>query len=159
MTAGPYPRRNQLLNYSLSARSRRFIQIADTTLEAVHDKLVNDETTLRIEPLREPDDIPGEEQTDEFRAELDRAKATDVEYLAALEATASTGRDDELALEILDRQLRDRVRASMGFPLRPTWKELNRADHARSLGIEPNYDLDASRAVDVSSAPNHEVPR
>ena len=82
-------RRNQLLNYSLSARSRRFIQITDTTLEAVHDKLVNDEATLRIEPLREPDDIPVEEQTNEFRAELDRAKATDVEYLAALEATAS----------------------------------------------------------------------
>ena len=91
---------------------------------------MNDEATLRIEPLRE----------------------------AALEATASTGRDDELALEILDRQLRDRVRASMGFPLRPTWKELNRADHARSLGIEPNYDLDASRAVDVSMLQTMKFP-
>ena len=79
-------RRNQLLNYSLSPRSRRFMQIVDTALEAVHEKLVSEEAALRIEPLPEPDDIPTEERTDEFRSELDRAKAADVEYLAALEA-------------------------------------------------------------------------
>jgi very-short-patch-repair endonuclease len=142
-------RRNQLLNYSLSPRSRRFIQIIDATLEAIHRKLVSEEATLRIEPLPEPEDIPVEERTDEFRTELDRAKTTDVEYLAALEAMASTGREDEQALERLDRQLRDRVRASMGLPSRPSRRELNRVDHARSLGIEPNYDLDPSRDMDA----------
>lgn len=95
-------RRNQLLNYSLSPRSRRFDQIVDTTLESVHEKIVGDEATLRILPLPEPEDIPAEERTEEFRVEFDRAKATDVEYLAALEAMDSTARDDDMALERLD---------------------------------------------------------
>ena len=138
-------RRNQLLNYSLSPRSRRFMQIVDTALEAVHEKLVSEEAALRIEPLPEPDDIPTEERTDEFRSELDRAKAADVEYLAALEAMESTGRDDEAELDKLDRQLRDRVRTLMALPPRPTRKELNRVDYARLLGIEPNHDLAPSR--------------
>jgi hypothetical protein len=151
-------RRNQLLNYSLSPRSRRFIQIIDATLEAIHRKLVSEEATLRIEPLPEPDDIPVEERTDEFRTELDRAKTTDVEYLASLEAMASTGRDDEPALEKLDRQLRDRVRASMGLPSRPSRRELNRVDHARSLGIEPNHDLDPARVIDTRALQTMKFP-
>ena len=151
-------RRNQLLNYSLSPRSRRFMQIVDTTLEAIHEKLVSDEAVLRVEPLPEPDDIPIEERTEEFRAELDRAKATDVQYLAALEVMESTGRHDEAALEKLDRQLRDRVRANLALPPRPTRKELNRVDHARSLGIEPNHHLDPSRDIDVRALQTLKFP-
>ncbi len=151
-------RRNQLLNYSLSPRSRRFVQIVDTTLESVHEKIVSDEATLRIMPLPEPEDIPAEERTEEFRAEFDRAKATDVEYLAALEAMDSTARDDDVALERLDRQLRDRVRARMGLPPRPSRKELNRVDHARSKGIEPHLDLDPSRDVDVRALQTMKFP-
>ena len=63
-------RRNQLLNYSLRPRSRRFIQIVDTTLESVYGKLVSDDAPLRIDPLPEPDDVPPEERTEEFRADL-----------------------------------------------------------------------------------------
>jgi very-short-patch-repair endonuclease len=151
-------RRNQLLNYSLSPRSRRFLQVIDATLDAVHEKLVNDELTLRILPLPEPDDIPAEERTEEFRNAFDRGKATDVEYLAALEAMDSTGRGDEAALERLDRQLRDRIRASMGFAPRPLRKELNRVEHARSHDIEPNHDLDPSRDIDVRALQTMKFP-
>lgn len=70
----------------------------------------------------------------------------------------STGRDDEAALDELDRQLRDRVRASMALPPRPTRKELNRADYARSLSIEPNHDLDPSRDVDVRALQTLKFP-
>lgn len=134
-------RRNQLLNYSLSPRSRRFLQIVDTSFEDVHRRLVGDEATLRIAPLPEPDDIPVEERTEDFRAVLDRARSTDLEYLTALEALETTGRTDEIALERLDRQLRDKVRSELGLPQRPARKELNRVDHARTLGINPTLDL------------------
>lgn len=130
-------KRNQLLNYSLSARSKRFLQIVDTTLEATHNLLAGDEATLRIAPLPDPNDIPSEERTDEFRSALDRGRATDVEYLTAVEAIEATGRDDEVALEKLERELRDRVRAELGLMPRPSRKELNRVDYARSLGIDP----------------------
>jgi Protein of unknown function (DUF4011) len=111
-------KRNQLLNYGLSARSKRFLQIVDGTLEGAHMLLAGDEATLRIAPLPEPDDVPSEERTDEFRSALDRGRATDVEYLTAVEAIEATGRDDEAAMEKLERGLRDRVRAELGLPPR-----------------------------------------
>ena len=135
-------RRNQLLNYGLSARSKRFLQIVNGTLERTHNLLAGDEATVRIAPLPEPDDIPSEERTDEFGSALDRGRVTDVEYLTAIEAIEATGRDDEAAIEKLERGLRDRVRAELGLPPRPSRKELNRVDYARSLGIDPSLDLD-----------------
>ena len=135
-------KRNQLLNYGLSARSKRFLQIVDGTLERAHILLAGDEATLRIAPLPEPDDVPSEERTDEFRSALDRGRATDVEYLTAVEAIEATGRDGEAAMEKLERGLRDRVRAELGLPPRPSRKELNRVDHARLLGIDPSLDLE-----------------
>ena len=135
-------RRNQLLNYGLSARSKRFLQIVDGTLDGTHNLLAGDEATLRIAPLPEPDDVPSEERTDEFRSGLDRGRATDVEYLTAVEAIEAAGRDDEAAMEKLERGLRDRVRAELGLPSRPSRKEINRVDYARSLGIDPSLDLD-----------------
>lgn len=138
-------KRNQLLNYRLSTRSKRFLRIVDGPLEDAHQRLVGDEETLRIAPLPEPDDIPSEERTDEFRLALDRARATDVEYLTAVEAFEATGRDDDAAMEKLERQLRDRLREELGLPPRPSRREINRGDHARTLGIDPSLDLDLSR--------------
>ena len=138
-------KRNQLLNYRLSTRSKRFLRIVDGPLEDAHQRLVREEAPLRIAPLPEPDDIPSEERTDEFRLELDRARATDVEYLTAVEAIEATGRDDDAAMEKLERQLRDRLREDLGLPPRPSRRELNRGDHARTLGIDPSLDLDPAR--------------
>jgi Protein of unknown function (DUF4011)/REase_MTES_1575/AAA domain len=140
-------RRNQLLNYGLSARSKRFLQIVNGTLDGTHNLLAGDEATLRIAPLPEPDDLPSEERTDEFRSALDRGRATDVEYLTAVEAIEATARDDEIAMEKLERGLRDRVRVELGLPPRPSRKELNRVDYSRSLGIDPSLDLDPASEV------------
>jgi hypothetical protein len=139
--------RNQLLNYGLNARSKRFLQIVNGTLDGAHNLLAGDEATLRIAPLPEPDDLPSEERTDEFRSALDRGRATDVEYLTAVEAIEATARDDEIAMEKLERQLRDRVRVELGLPSRPSRKELNRVDYSRSLGIDPSPDLDPASEV------------
>ena len=54
--------------------------------------------------------IPRDERTEEFRAALEHARTTDVEYLAAFEALEATGRDDDSAIAQLEKQLRDRVR-------------------------------------------------
>jgi hypothetical protein len=94
-----------------------------------------------------PDAIPADERTEEFRDALGRAKSIDVEYLTAFEALESNGRDDDAALEKLERELRDRVREELELPRRPTRRDLNRAEHARSLGIDPSLDLDVKTAV------------
>ena len=140
-------RKNQLLNYNLSPRSKRFLQIVGCSLEDAHKRLALDEATLKVSPLPEPDTIPADERTEEFRAALDRAKTVDVEYLTKLEALESNSRADEIALEKLERELRDRVRKELELPPRPTRKELNRVDHARALGIDPSVDLDPKNAT------------
>ncbi len=68
-----------------------------------------------------------------------------MEYLTALEALETTGRNDNFAVEKLDRQLRDKIRAELELPPRPTRKEINRVEHARSLGIDPTFDLRADK--------------
>ena len=84
-------------------------------------------------------------RTEEFRLALDRAReATDVDYLAALETLEATSRDDEVAFERLERQLRDRVRNELGLPPRPSRSEINRSEHAREINIDPSFDLDPS---------------
>ncbi len=117
-------RTNQLLNYNLRPRSKRFLQVIGCSLEDAHRRLALDEATLKISALPLPDAIPADERTEEFRAALDRAKNIDVEYLTALEALESNGRDDDAALDKLERELRDRVRQELELPPRPTRREL-----------------------------------
>ena len=140
-------KRNQLLNYRLNARSKRFLQVVNVSLEDIYTRLAAEEGTLQIAALREPDNIPRDERTEEFRLALDRAHATDVDYLTAVESIEATARDDEVAMEKLERQLRDRVRKELGLPPRSSGNEVNRIDHARSLGIDPSLDLDSSRGT------------
>src|SRR5665213_1677442 len=64
-------RRNRMLNYSLGARSRRHIQIVDTTLEDVYARLVGEESKLKIAFLPEPEDLLPEEKTEDFLAALE----------------------------------------------------------------------------------------
>ena len=134
-------RRNQLLNYGLSPRSKRFLQAVDSDIEGVHRRLVSDEQSIEILPLPEPDSIPADERTDEFRVALERAKATDIKYLTALEALGAAGQIGEADFEKLDRELRDRLRTQLGLPIRANIKEISRTDHARSLGINPDISL------------------
>jgi Protein of unknown function (DUF4011) len=143
-------KKNRMLNYSLSARSKRHLQIVDEVLEEVYRKLTGEDTALRIEPLQEPEDIPPEEKTEEFVAAFEHAKVSNLEYLTRLQALESAGRDDEMELAKLERNLRDQIRSDFGLHPRPKKAEINRADHARRLNIEPNVELGATK-----SKPSH----
>lgn len=138
-------KKNRMLNYSLSSRSKRHLQIVDEVIDEVYKKLIVEEATLRIEPLADPEDVPPEEKTEEFAAALEHAKVSHLEYLTKLEVLESAGRDDELELFKLERELRDHVREQFGFPPRPKKAELNRAEHARRIGIDPNFELEPTK--------------
>lgn len=134
-------KKNRMLNYSLGSRSKRHLQIVDEVMEEVYKKLVGEDTSLRIDPLNEPEDIPPEEKTEEFVAAFEHAKVSHLEYLTKLQALESAGRDDELELAKLERELRDHIRSEFGLPQRPKKAEINRAEHARLSDIDPNFEL------------------
>lgn len=134
-------KKNRMLNYNLGSRSKRHLQIVDEVMDEVYKKLAGDDVALRIEPLDEPEDVPPEEKTEEFVGALEHAKVSNLEYLTKLEALESAGRDDELALAKVERELRDHIRSEFGLPPRPKKTEINRADLARQAGIDPNFEL------------------
>jgi len=138
-------RKNPMLNYRLGARSKRHLQIVDEVLEEAYRKLVGEDVTLKIAFLQEPDDIPPEERTEDFVSALEHAKVSDIEHLTKLEALEQAARDDEITLAAIERELRSKVRAQLGLPPRPARAEVNRADHARSLGIDPSPELQPER--------------
>jgi hypothetical protein len=137
-------KRNRMLSYSLGARSRRSLQIVDAIPNAVYRALVDQDASLALKALDEPKDIPADEKSEDFLEALDHARNTDIAYLTQIRALESTGRDDEFAVAAAELELRIQVRVSLGMPPRPTLKEINRNDHARSLGINPNMELPAS---------------
>ena len=53
----------------------------------------------------------------------------------------------------MERELRDKVRSQLGLPPRPKKAEINRAEHARSHGIDPNPELEAK----ISKASHSEL--
>ena len=138
-------KKNRMLNYSLGVRSQRYLQVIDDVLEDVYARLAGDEARLKISSLPEPDDLPLEEKTEDFLAALEHAKVSDIDYVTKLDALETEGRDDEIELARLERQLRDRVRVQLGLPPRATRAEVNRTEHARSLGIDPGLELKPRR--------------
>lgn len=134
-------KKNRMLNYALGARSKRQLQIVDEVLEEIYTKLAADDASLKIVYLEEPESIPPEEKTQEFIDAFEHAKVSDIEYLVALEAMVTAGGDNEIAVERLERELRDRVRAALGLPPRLKRAEVNRHEHARAQGIDPSPDL------------------
>ena len=134
-------KKNRMLNYGLGAKSKRQVQIVDVEMNDVYKRLAEEEASLRIDPLAEPEDIPPEEKTENFIDALEHAKVSDIEYLTELEKLEVQGRDDEVALTNVERDLRHRVRAKLGLQPRPKRAEISRSEHARSLGIDPSLEL------------------
>ena len=134
-------RRNQLLNYSLTGRSKRYVQIFDVPLQGVHDALVDADKTLTIAPLPDLPDVPLEEQTEEFVAAFVRGKLTDPAYLNRIEELDTEGAEDEKLYLEVEQELRLRIRDQLGLKPRAKKKDIERAEHARNNGINPSADL------------------
>ncbi|MGA8497829.1 MAG: DUF4011 domain-containing protein, partial [Xanthobacteraceae bacterium] len=134
-------KRNRMLNYTLGARSKRHLQIVDEVPEEVYRLLVEGNAGLELVSLAEPDDIPKDEKTEEFIATLEHAKVSDIEYLTRLQALENTGRDDDASLMAAERELRDRLRVKLNMPARAKRSEINRIEHARTCGVDPNLEL------------------
>ncbi len=136
--------RNPMLSYKHRSGSKRQLQFVDEVPENVYRLLASDGAVLEILPLAEPDEIPLDERTEEFVAALDHARVSDVEHLIRLQALESTVSDDEFELAKIERELRDRVRAQLGLEPRPNRRTINPVEHARSIGIDPAIELQAT---------------
>ncbi|MCX5478723.1 DUF4011 domain-containing protein [Kaistia geumhonensis] len=135
---------NPMLNYRHRPSSKSQLQIVDEVPEEIHRHLAGG-GSVDMAPLPEPEGMPADEDTEEFRSEFDHARVADVDYLTEIEALEATGRADEYALAEAENRLRARLRERLGMPPRPSRRTVNPVEHARSLGIDPSIELPAAR--------------
>jgi len=126
---------NRLLNFKHSDKSRNHVRVIEEIPEFLFEKL-DEGKALAFNWIEEPDFEPPEERTAEFVRVFKLAKESDETYLEQIEKLGN--RPTRRRIAKLERDLRDRVRASLGLPVRtkPT-----PAERARELGLNPSYDL------------------
>lgn len=135
--------RNTMLNFRHSETSARHVRIVDEDLEFLVGTLASRQS-LDIIPLPPMEQVPRDEESDEFRAALKEAKQVDPEWLAAEDARRAAG-NRRMKDKIAERALRDRVRTKLGMP---EWRAaIDPRTRARELGIDPSYDLPSSQAA------------
>jgi hypothetical protein len=120
--------------------------LVDELPDQVFEKLERG-TALTIASLAEPLEHPGDEDDDAFRLLLEAMRDADEEYMAAVASLDEADRDSE-EFQRIERELRDKVRDELGMPARTDVKSLSKTDYAKTLGINPDYDLPTLQSED-----------
>ncbi|MES1158830.1 MAG: DUF4011 domain-containing protein [Terricaulis silvestris] len=135
-------RRNPLISTSLSPRSNALVRVVDELPEDISARLMG-QKRMRFTPLPPLEAEPRDEKTKEFQDALSQAHHTDETYIAAMESldVKQDGAID--AVQKLERELRDRVRESLGLAPRQQREDISLPRHAANNGISASYDLPA----------------
>ena len=135
-------RRNPLLSTPFSERSHSNVRVVDEVPSFLFEKLLTDK--MRLIPLPPLEDNPKDELTKKFKNTLAEARYQDELYLKQIEEADSDDDKSSDLLLIIDRDLKDRVRESLGLPERQTKANLSLKQHAKNNDIRPSYDLKSS---------------
>mgnify|MGYP000745985028 CR=1 FL=1 len=135
-------RRNPLINNSLSRSNASFIRIVDEKPQSIWEKLLENNQML-ISPLPALEIDPPDEQNREFQNAVDSFKNSDDIYLTAMNKIDFEQDDKAFAkAAVLERDLKDRVRESLGYAPRINKADLSSlSEHARLHGINPEINL------------------
>ncbi len=130
--------RNTMLNFRHSETSARHVRLIDERLDFLV-KSLSANRTLDVIPLPPVEQVPADEDTDEFRAALKKARDIDPEWLAVEDARRAAGDRRRNRDRAAERALRDRVRAQRGMK---EWRAaIDPKARAAELRIDPSYDL------------------
>ncbi|MDR2386128.1 MAG: DUF4011 domain-containing protein, partial [Deltaproteobacteria bacterium] len=133
--------RNPLINVSLSPRSGSIVRVVDELPEILAYRLRQRQTMVfKALPELDENNLP-DEKTAKFRAYFNSLKAEDLEYLdfMANQNVGNMATPEEIELQ--ERKLKDKVRAILKLPARPTKASFNLEQHARDNGIDPSFEL------------------
>lgn len=132
--------RNKLLNFKFSERSRTHVRIIDELPDVLFRRL-GEGKSLTFKSLPElEEDEPRDEQSDEFLLALEQARQEDEVYSREVAGLAESAEFTSRLGEV-ERELKNRLRAKLGMPPRGKDSGLSIEDYARSIGLEPSYDV------------------
>jgi very-short-patch-repair endonuclease len=130
--------RNSMLNFRHSEISARHVRIADEQIGLLVEALESGRA-LDLTPVPPVEQVPRDEDTEEFRSALKVAKEVDPEWLVAEDARRAAGNKRRSRDKAAERALRDRVRIQLNLP---EWKVASDPKaRAKELGLDPSYDL------------------
>lgn len=132
-------RRNPLISTKFSDKSHAYVRVVDELPQILFNKITDGSMTFISLPdlLEDPKD----EKSREFLDALSQARITDEGYLSAIQAIDQNTEEASDRLAALDRELKDRLRESLGMPPRQTSKSPSLVQHAKNHDIDPSYDL------------------
>lgn len=133
-------RRNPLISTKLTPRTATLVRVVDELPEVLRFNLVN-QVPLRFAALPPLDDDPLDEQGTAFQTSLSSARLSDDVYLAALEAVDMNSESSADEVRRIERDLKDRLRATLNMPPRQQKAELSLHQHALNNGIAPQWEL------------------
>jgi hypothetical protein len=133
-------KRNPLLSTRFSDRSNTIVRIVDEVPSFLFNKMCTGEK-MKIVPLPDLELEPKDESTREFQSALSDARLHDPLYLAQLDEIDQQSAEAPNLLAKTDRDLKDRLRKTLGLPLRQTKTNPRIDQHALNHGIDPNYEL------------------
>lgn len=147
-------KRNNLISFSHSERSRQHVRVIDEMPDFLYKELV-DGKSFTFAPLPEEDKTPAEEQSEEFRSLLEQGKLTDEDYLNAID---DIDEDYEGALDEIkkvDRVLRNKIRNQLGLPPLSEQKGLSNIEVAKKHGINPSYEMPLATSENLENPKKH----
>jgi very-short-patch-repair endonuclease len=130
--------RNSMLNFKHSEKSARHVRVAGEQIGVLVEALANG-GHFDLVPVPPVEQVPADEDTEDFRSALKAAKEVDEDWLAAEDARRAAGNRRRGRDKAAERALRDRVRSQLGMP---EWRAATDPKvRAKELGIDPSYDL------------------
>lgn len=148
--------RNPLISMSFAARSSSHIRIVDELPDVLLHAFTN-EQSMDFRPLPSLDEDSKDELSQEFAEAYSSALRSDEAYNKAAEALSPEDSEFTDKIRRLERELKDRVRETLGMSPRVRRKEESLTQHAKNNGINPDFDLPLPDQRDADGRHDDEV--
>ena len=142
-----------LYQLSLPFDVQRNFRFIDEVPNQLYEKLTS--SKMNFAPLPEPEETPRDEESSDFKSDLEVALLSDPDYLESTKGIESNEKDNlnqdsEAALRVLKNKVRNELGMTQiqdeGFSIKA---------HARTHGFNPSYDLPFSTDEGVMDASHH----
>ena len=146
--------RNRMIHSNFQAKTKLHFRFIDEVPNQLFQKLTS--SSMQFKPLPEPDEIPLDESSTQFKSAMEVAMLSDEDYLktiAGIEDSQSDeiNQDAEAAL----RALKNKVREDLGL-VQLSDDRFSVSHHAEMHGLNPSYDLPRSDQEGILDDPNHQ---
>ena len=147
-------RRNSLISFNHSERSHQHIRVIDELPNFLYAQIL-DGKKLIFQALPEEGAIPSDEKEPKFLRHLEQAKATDEDYIQAINCIDESEDGSLDKVKQIERELRNKLRKELKLNEWVEQKDLTNAEVAIRHKINPSYEMPDPPSRSSKSATRH----